>query len=214
MNITLVESCASDIAVVNAARVSFGKVSEHIGPEDVRLINALMREGHGSPFEHTFFKFHCKVPLFVAREWMRHRIGSYNEMSLRYTVPDDIEFYYPAKDRQRVGKAMQYDHVEREWNVAALCNFVDQCEDAKSLYLSMITRGTAPEVARMVLPVNTYTQFLWSVNARSMMNFLHLRMAGTAMQEIRECAVMVNDYFRKSMPVTQAAWDMNGRPSV
>lgn len=214
MNVELVRHSASDLDVVNAARVSYGRTTEHLGPEDVRLINVLIQEGHGSPFEHTYLQFRCRVPIFVAREWMRHRIGSYNELSMRYMVPDNIEFYFPKSDRQRIGKAMNYEHVEREWDSDDYYFFTSSCEEALATYRHMLHMGTAPEVARMVLPVNTYTTFLWSVNARSMMNFLRLRLDKTAMQEIRECATMVNDAFNKVMPVTYAAWHNNGKPNV
>ena len=213
MNVELVRHSASDLDVVNAARVSYGRTTEHLGPEDVRLINVLIQEGHGSPFEHTYLQFRCEVPIFVAREWMRHRIGSYNELSMRYAVPDEIEFYFPKSDRVRIGKAMHYEHVEKPWDTNVGC-LTDACDQALYSYRGLLASGTAPEVARMVLPVNTYTTFLWSVNARSMMNFLRLRLDKTAQQEIRECAMMVNDAFNKVMPVTYAAWHNNGRPNV
>lgn len=177
---------ASDLAVVNAARVSYQKRSEELSEKDVKLIRFLMRNQHGSPFEHSVFRFEIKAPLFVARQWMRHRIASYNEQSGRWTEFEP-EFYSPdSMYRYLNGKAYQG-------------------------YQDLLEAGEPKEKARMVLGTGIYTSFWWTVNARSLMNFIMLRAQESAQSEIRKYADTVEKLASEVMPVSFAAFDECGR---
>jgi thymidylate synthase (FAD) len=200
---------ADDLAVVNAARVSFARRVTELGDADRGLVRFLMRERHSTPFEHGVFRFHVKCPIFVAREWMRHRAGSYNEHSARYSeLPD--EFYVPARDdvRTQVGKpgAYSFEPVDDEVAEATRSALTESYRSAYAVYRELIDRGVARELARMALPVGIYTQFHWTLNARSLMNFLSLRNAESAQLEIRRFAEAVEQFFAEKMPVTHAAF--------
>lgn len=203
---------ADDLSVVNAARVSFAQSSEVLAERDEGLIRFLMRERHGTPFEHNAFRFHIKCPIFVAREWMRHRIGSFNEMSGRYTKLE-AEFYVPEFVRTQVGKPGSYtfEPVDERTKEDFLSTASYTYGNAWRAYEAMLERGVAKELARLFLPVGVYTQFYWTVNARSLMNFLSLRTHETAMFEIRQFADAVEEIFATQMPVTHEAWVANDK---
>lgn len=205
---------ADDLSVVNAARVSFAKKKTEVDEVDKGLINFLMRERHGTPFEHNAFRFHIKCPIFVAREWFRHRIGSFNEFSARYSeVPE--EFYVPpAEDvRTQVGKpgAYRFEQVDDSLANETIEIMSNVNQEAYEAYTYLLSRGVAKEVARNVLPVSMLTQFYWTVNARALMNFLSLRTHETAQLEIRKYALEVEKYFERAMPVTYDAWLKNDK---
>ena len=204
---------ADDYSVVNSARVSFAKQSSELHTDlsgkDKGLITFLMRERHGTPFEHNSFRFHVKCPLFVAREWFRHRIGSFNEFSARYSeVPN--EFWVPGPDtiRTQVGKpgAYTFEKVDEAVAEQAVATIAGMNQASYQAYLLLLELGVAKEVARSVLPVSMYTQFYWTVNARSLMNFLSLRTDENAQYEIRQFANEVEEFFRAEMPATWSAW--------
>lgn len=199
---------ASDLDVVNAARVSFGKHVSEVGEDEEKLIGYLLRNGHGTPFEHGYFQFHVEAPIFVFREWHRHRIGhSYNEMSGRY-VELERRFYSPSEFREQVGKPGHYRYEPLPANKSLLASDImaRAYEGAWNAYQRLLALGVAKEQARAVLPVATYTQMYWSCNPRSLMHFLDLRTAPNAMQEIRELADQAAGIFEDIMPVTAAAW--------
>jgi len=201
--VKLVDFIGGDARAVESARVSFGGVSK--GAErDRKLIAYLLKNGHFSPFEHTVFQFHIKCPIFVARQWMRHRIASYNEISARYTEVRD-EFYIPDKFRAQ-------DLINRQGSVAAdlddgnlLKLYSASLENSYAVYGKLIAAGVAREMARMVLPVSQYTQFHWTVNARSLINFINLRTDAHAQYEIRLYAAAIKEIFVVKMPWTSAA---------
>ncbi len=205
---------ADDLSVVNAARVSFAQRSDTVGERDQGLIRFLMRERHGTPFEHNAFRFHVKLPIFVMREWARHRMGSFNEWSARYSQLDP-EFYVPEPQdvRTQVGKPGSYsfDAVDPELAEHTRESQLAVYEQAYAAYADLLERGVAKEVARNVLPVAIYTQFYWTVNARSLMNFLSLRNAVTAQREIRRYAAAVEQLFAEKMPITHSAFVANER---
>jgi thymidylate synthase (FAD) len=207
---------ADDLSVVNAARVSFAQRSEDVGERDQGLIRFLVRERHGTPFEHNAFRFHIKLPIFVMREWARHRIGSFNEWSARYSQLDP-EFYVPQPEdvRTQVGKPGSYsfDAVDPELAEHTRETQLAVYGQAYAAYADLLERGVAKEVARNVLPVAIYTQFYWTVNARSLMNFLSLRNAVTAQREIRRYAAAVEQLFAERMPITHSAFVANERRS-
>lgn len=203
-----------DLNVVNSARVSYDTRHIVLEPGDAGLIGYLLKYRHGSPFEHSNFTFNVKLPIFVAREWIRHRIGSFNEVSMRYTkiVP---EFYIPLASnvRQRVGKAGAYTYQPMPYEAAVdyVTNLREQSIEAAGWYNIYIGDGVAPEQARLFLPVNVYTQWYWTVNSRSLMNFLSLRNSPTAQWEIQQFAQVVETYFQRLMPITHDAFVENGR---
>lgn len=208
---------ADDASVVNAARVSFAKnavLPNQISDADKGLINFLMREKHGTPFEHNSFRFHVKTPVFVAREWFRHRIGSFNEFSARYSeVPND--FFVPEEQdvRAQVGKPGSYSFEPLSENVSrSTVEIISAAnERAYETYAGLLEMGVAKEQARVVLPVSMYTQFYWTVNARALMNFLALRTHETAQRDIRFYADAVYALVAPVMPVTFESWEKNGR---
>jgi thymidylate synthase (FAD) len=207
-------SMATDLSVVNSARVSFGKASDELDESGIGLVNFLMREHHGTPFEHNAFRFHIKCPVFVAREWFRHRIGSFNEFSARYSeVPNEFHIPEAGYVRTQAGKPGAYKFEPMAENEAdEAINIIREANQfAYGAYLDLIEAGVAKEVARMVLPVSMYTQFYWTVNARALMNFLSLRTHDTAQREIREYANAVETFFAELMPVTYEAWVVNSK---
>lgn len=201
-----------DLSVVNSARVSFGTRKESLDESDMGLINFLMKERHGTPFEHNAMRFHIKCPIFVAREWFRHRIGSFNELSARYKEIETIA-YLPSSDdvRTQVGKPGSYTFQQLPLEQAgdAIDEISHAYEHAFSTYKKLLDAGVAKELARLVLPMGTYTEFYWTVNARSLMNFLSLRRHETAQLEIRRYADAVEQIFEWVMPWTASAWHTN-----
>jgi thymidylate synthase (FAD) len=212
--VRLDEAMADDLSVVNGARVSFARRKTEMDDSDEALIRFLMRDRHGSPFEHNAFRFHVRCPIFVAREWFRHRIGSFNEFSLRYAKATD-DFYVPeAEDvRTQVGKpgAYTFEPVHAELAERTREELAALYEQAHATYERLVEAGVARELARSVLPVGAYTQFYWTVNARSLMNFVSLRNSEFAQLEIRRYAEAVETFFAETMPVTYAAFVASGR---
>lgn len=232
---------ASDLDVVNAARVSFGKrsvyhnnkcaaitpgsknadcdCSELIGTtlsaEDTGVLKFLMRNRHTSPFEHGFFRFHVKLPLVVVREWQRHRTWSYNEMSGRYTeIPH--EWYVPHRDqiRNQVGKpgAYTFERVESDTDALMVRDAISGASrESFNLYRDLLDRGIAKEQARLVLPVNMYTEMHASVDPLNLMRFLSLRNSEHAMFEIRAYSKILEQRALEVMPVTFQAFIDAGR---
>ena len=214
--VRLDDAMASDLSVVNSARVSFGRRKEEMDESDEGLIRFLMRDKHGTPFEHNAFRFHIRAPIFVVREWMRHRIGSFNEFSMRYAKATD-DFYVPeAEDvRTQVGKpgAYSFEPVEPELADETREALEAVYEQAFATYERLVEQGVARELARSVMPVGAYTEFYWTVNARALMNFVSLRAHETAQREIRRYAEAVETFLAEKMPVTHAAFVAGGRIS-
>jgi thymidylate synthase (FAD) len=206
---------ASDLAVVNGARVSFNQESDEMTDRDEGLIRFLVRERHGSPFEHGYFRFLVKAPLFVVREHHRHRSGhSYNEWSGRYSKMD-AEFYVPDNVRTQIGKpgAYSFHPVDEHVREQARREIEENAQRAFEAYERMLEQGVAKEVARAVLPLSTYTKYYWSCNPRSLMHFCGLRNHESAQYEIRQYASAAESFLERLMPVTHAAFVANGRIS-
>jgi thymidylate synthase (FAD) len=205
---------ATDLSVVNAARVSFARRKDEMDEADGGLIRFLMRDRHGTPFEHNSFRFHIRAPIFVAREWFRHRIGSFNEFSMRYARATD-DFYVPEADdvRSQVGKpgAYSFEPIDPDLAEQAREELREVYDHAYATYERLVEAGVARELARSVMPVGAYTEFFWTVNARALMNFVSLRAADTAQREIRYYAEAVEQFFAREMPVTHAAFVASGR---
>ena len=220
ITVKLVRAMASDDMVVQAAQVSSkGENSPDTVPE--RLIRALMAGKHGSPFEHNAFTFFVEAPIFVFREWQRHRISSFNEMSGRYTelLP---KFYVPGEDRplsnQGTKMKPEFGHGNLGESFLFRARMRHDATRAWRSYRDALDAEVANEVARMVLPVNIYSQMYWTVNARSLMNFLSLRVESDDSQvrsypqlEIEMGATQIEAIFAERMPATHAAFVANGR---
>jgi thymidylate synthase (FAD) len=226
MSVELVKSSASDSDVIWAARVSTaGEQSlDAVGQDASRaegLINYLARERHGSPFEHTSMTFFVSAPIFVFREFMRHRIASYNEESGRYRELNPV-FYIPSKDRRlvQIGKPGAYEFVEGtpEQFQLTVDAIKESCIVAYANYQKMLDAGVAREVARAVLPVTLYSSMYVTMNARALMNFLSLRTAREGshfpsypQREIEMVAEKMEAEFAKLMPITYGAFQKSGR---
>jgi len=212
--VRLDDAMADDLSVANGARVSFARRKEVLDESDEGLIRFLLRERHGTPFEHNAFRFHVRCPIFVAREWFRHRVGSFNEFSLRYAKATD-DFYVPEPEdvRSQVGKpgAYSFEPVSDELAETTREKLQAVYETAFLVYEQLVELGVARELARSVLPVGAYTEFYWTVNARSLMNFLSLRNSETAQREIRRYAEACEQFLEAKMPVTYAAFVANDR---
>jgi thymidylate synthase (FAD) len=212
--VRLDDAMATDLSVVNAARVSFARRKEEMDESDEGLIRFLMRDRHGTPFEHNSFRFHIRTPLFVAREWFRHRIGSFNEFSMRYARATD-EFYIPEPEdvRSQIGKpgAYSFEPVSDELAETAREELRAVYEAAYAAYERLVEAGVARELARAAIPVGAYTEFYWTVNARALMNFVSLRAADTAQREIRRYADACELFLAEKMPVTHASFVASGR---
>ena len=226
VTVELVRSSASDADVIFAARVStVGEQSladVDADPErSVGLINYLMRDRHGSPFEHNSLTFFVQAPIFVWREHMRHRIASYNEESGRYRELRPV-FYVPAAERNvvQVGKPGAYEFLPGSPEQQRLIeeSMKAACTQAYFAYQEMLDAGVAREVARMVLPVSIYSSAYVTMNARSLMNFLSLRMKSEGstfpsypQREIEMVAERYEQEWAQLMPLTYAAFVANGR---
>ena len=218
ITVEAINIAASDQMVAMAARVSTkGAGSGHRSPEaDAGLINALVRDRHGSPFEHGLLTFRVQAPLFVMTEHLRHRAGwSYNGESGRYKTFDPV-FYTPPEERgvTQVGRAMEYDIQpgDEDQRFAVYETLQMAAEDAWGAYDHLLSEGIAREVARQVLPTNLMTTYYTSCNPRSLMHFLGLRGQGThALWEIQQVANGYEAAFSESMPITHAAFVANGR---
>jgi thymidylate synthase (FAD) len=212
--VRLDEAMADDLSVVNGARVSFARHKTEMDDSDAGLVRFLMRERHASPFEHAVFRFHVRCPIFIAREWFRHRWSSFNEFSMRYAKATE-DFYVPEPDdvRTQVGKpgAYSFEPVADEVADATREELRQVYETAYGAYERLVELGVARELARAVLPVGAYTEFYWTVNARSLMNFLSLRNAEAAQREIRRYAEACERFFADRMPVTHEAFVAAGR---
>lgn len=204
--VKLIEFMGGDQRAVESARVSFGSVSKGAAL-DRKLLEYLLEHGHFSPFEHSVFQFHIKCPIFVARQWMRHRIASYNEISARYTEVKE-EFYFPgafrAQDKINRQGSVRSGALEQEKLLAVYDKAIKASYKA---YTELLEAGAAREMARMVLPVAQYTQFHWTINARSLLNFLQLRLDDHAQYEIRQYALAIRGVFAEKMPWTWEAFN-------
>ena len=206
--VELLETFGDDLTVVNAARVSFDKVSTELTEGDKKLINYLAKHDHVSPFFHPQVRFRLKMPIFVAREWFRHTIGfARNEVSRRY-VDSSPECWVPAAEeiRERDPKVKQGSKstpVEEADEVHQL--FVAQTETAMQTYKDLLSKGVAPEVARSVLPQSMYTLFVETASLAAVARLCHLRLGADAQKEIRMYAGFVNQLLEEAFPVSWKA---------
>lgn len=213
----LISTKPGDQRIVDAARVSIAGEEVRATSDDEKLIRYLIKNRHGTPLEKVVFEFDCKMPIFVARQWIRHRIGtyaesSYNEMSARYgKLPDD--FYIPDISRLLAGgqaKSNKQGSAEAPFDAAQAGkirrDIQAYSQGAYGAYENLLDLGLARELARMVLPVNIYTRWFWTVNLRSLFNFLGLRLHEHAQWESRKYAEAILELAEPLAPYAFKAW--------
>lgn len=219
-SVELIDSMGSDLSVVNAARVSFNKQSSFsefysckadeedkipsykLSERDEKLIYYLAKHYHWTPFAHAFASFRIKAPIFVARQLVKHQVGlAWNEVSRRY-VDDEPEFYFPDVWRGKpTGNIKQGS--EGEWHDTEIGAVYELLEDLVTTYTGMINRGCAPEMARMVLPQNTMTEWIWSGSLAAFARVCKLRLDSHAQQETQVVAKMI---YNQLMPIYPVAF--------
>ncbi|WP_395463118.1 FAD-dependent thymidylate synthase [Wolbachia endosymbiont of Cantharis cryptica] len=206
--IRVVDYMGSDSAIVQAARVSYGKGTKQIS-QDEALIKYLMRHHHTTPFEMCEIKFHVKLPIFVARQWIRHRTANVNEYSARYSILDN-EFYIPKpeqvakqSDNNKQGSGEAFDSNTSKEIIDSLTN---DSNLVYSRYSKFIEQGLAREIARTNLTLNYYTQFYWKIDLHNLLHFLRLRADKHAQYEIRVYAEVMLDIIKKWVPLAYGAF--------
>jgi thymidylate synthase (FAD) len=207
MKVKLVDKMGSDLSVVNAARVSFAKVSEWERPDlyenqlkdsDIKLIQYLAKHNHWSPFAHTSLQFHIKAPIFVARQLVKHQVGLiWNEVSRRY-VDDEPEFYIPQVWRKRPDKSIKQGSSDEttDYDISPIIMYVSES------YNNMLKKNIAPEMARMILPQNLYTEWYWSGTLYAFSRVCNLRCAKDTQSETRTIADGIRDICSIEFPIS------------
>jgi thymidylate synthase (FAD) len=207
------EGHTADQAIVQAARVSYGAGTKKVN-EDRGLIRYLLRHEHTTPFEMVEFKFHVSMPIFVARQWIRHRTANVNEYSGRYSVMPD-RFYRVALEEVRKQSGSNRQGGEDVFDTAdagelktaqAFVEYLDQVEALYAKYESLVDQGVSRELARVGLPTSQFTQWYWKCDLHNILRFLKLRMDPHAQKEIREYAQAMHDLIAPIVPVTMEAW--------
>tara|TARA_Y100000590_G_scaffold468333_1_gene650718 strand:- start:1634 stop:2281 length:648 start_codon:yes stop_codon:yes gene_type:complete len=207
MKVKLVDKMGTDLSVVNAARVSFAKESEWDRPDlyenqlkdsDIKLIQYLAKHNHWSPFAHTSLQFHIKAPIFVARQLVKHQVGLvWNEVSRRY-VDDEPEFYIPQVWRKRPDKSIKQGSSDEttDYDITPIIMYVSES------YNNMLNKNIAPEMARMILPQNLYTEWYWSGTLYAFSRVCNLRCAKDTQSETREIADGIRDICSSEFPTS------------
>lgn len=224
MHVDLIDFMGGDHRVVQAAQVSTKGASSIESGAKEGLIRYLVNNRHASPTEHSIFTFLISAPIFVARESHRHRMGSLNEESGRYKELEP-HFYIPDEDRklQQVGKTGDYKFTEgtEEQRKAVNEHVTQAIEESWEHYQELLSYGVTKEVARIVLPTTIYTSWYFTLNARSLMNFLSLRttnpdatIKSSPQREIEMVAEKMEVHFEEKMPMTYKAWHNNGRKAI
>ena len=210
--IRLVNSMGDDLSVARAARVSYNADWRAGEGGDGKLINYLMKNKHSTPFEHVTFTFDVKAPIFVFRQWHRHRTWSYNELSARYTELDR-DFYIPdsnvigtqsKKSKQsRVIEPCGNNGIERQEQIG---HYIDQCNQSYELYERVLEQGWPRELARTVLPVSMYSKMFATVNLWNLLKFLELRLHPHAQWEIQQYAKAMLELVEPVVPISIKSW--------
>jgi len=226
IEVTYIDHMGSDLSVVNAARVSFGKKSEWnpnyrdeppLYPKDEKLIKYLAKHKHISPFGHAFASFHVKAPIFVARQLVKHKFLRWNEISRRY-VDEDVDLYYPPNDvwRGRSEDKKQGSDGEVDLKYPAMDGFllddlIEENEAQRLLYRNLLKAGVAPEQARMVLPQSTMTEWYWSGSLDAFADMCNLRCKNDTQYETRVVANKISEKLLDLFPVSWEALKENDR---
>lgn len=208
--VRLIDYMGNDDSIVQAARVSYGSGTKRVH-EDRGLIRYLMRHQHTTPFEMVEFKFHVKLPIFVARQWIRHRTANVNEYSGRYSEMKD-EFYTPEEQflrkqslTNKQGRSEEgFEHDEAQ---SIISSFADLADNSYKQYEELLEKGVAREIARIVLPVSNYTEWYWKIDLHNLFHFLRLRLDAHAQYEIRVYAEAMAEIAKKIVPVAYEAFE-------
>ena len=210
--IGLIDTLGTESTIVNAARVSFGKIKTDMDERDVKLLHYLLDNRHSSPLEHIVFTFSVHCPLFVRGQWHRHRTWSYNEISRRYTEID-IEFYTPKHLRMQSENNRQASYDNPDFQDAELRAMIDkQNKDSLALYEKLLEGGVCREQARGVLPQNMMVTFWATVDLNNLLHFLSLRDSEHAQWEIREYAIAIKKLIKPIIPNVAAYFAEKGQP--
>jgi len=214
---TYIDHMGSDLSVVNAARVSFGKKHTKFLEGDINLIRYLAEHKHMSPFGHAFASFHVKAPIFVARQLVKHKFLRWNEISRRY-VDEDVDLYYPPNDvwRGRSEDKKQGSDGEVDLKYPAMDGFllddlIEENESQRLLYRNLLKAGVAPEQARMVLPQSTMTEWYWSGSLDAFADMCNLRCKNDTQYETRVVANKISEKLLDLFPVSWEALKENDR---
>ena len=200
MKVDLIDHMGSDLTVVNAARVSFDKTSSSLDSKDIKLIEYLARHKHWSPFSHAFLQFRIKAPIFIARQLAKHQVGlSWNEVSRRY-VNEEPEFYTPISWRGKPTDSKQGSDGLAQSQYFPTVYLTEVCQKAVESYTKMLHQGVAPEMARMILPQNMYTQWYWSGSLYAFARVCQLRLDKTSQVEVQEVARQMSAYCLTKFP--------------
>lgn len=210
IDVSLIDHCGSDLSVVNAARVSFNKISDfdelgEIYEKDEKLIKYLAKHKHFSPFNHAFLSFRVKAPIFVARQLVKHKFLPWNEVSRRY-VTDEPEFYFPdwwRKSSSNVKQGSSDEKADIDWFAYDVKYYAS--EKPLSIYNELIDKGVCAEQARMVLPQNTMTEWVWSGTLGAWLDMLKLRLDPHTQKETRDVAIKIHEIVAALFPVSTEA---------
>ena len=201
------EGQTADSAIVQAARVSYGEGTKKIS-EDRGLIRYLLRHRHTTPLEMIEFKFHVVMPIFIARQWIRHRTANVNEYSARYSVVPD-RFYIPSTDnikQQSTSNRQGGDQPIDAVTANEFLDYLDNCHTQYTEYQKLLDKGVSRELARIGLPINAYTEWYWKCDLHNILHFLSLRMDSHAQQEIRDYANAMFALIKPIVPITCEAF--------
>lgn len=213
--IRVVDYMGNDNSIVDAARVSYGRGNKSV-KDDESLIRYLMKHKHTTPFEMCEIKLHVKLPIFVARQWMRHRTASINEYSARYSILDN-EYYLPEEEnmlpQSNINKQGRGDFLENWEKQNGIALIKESSEKSFENYFAMLNlkenpnkKGISREIARITLPVNVYTQFYWKIDLHNFMHFIKLRVDKHAQLEIRKYAEILLEILKIWVPICYSAF--------
>ena len=206
IEVTYIDHMGSDLSVVNAARVSFGKTHKAMTDGDTKLIHYLAKHKHMSPFGHAFASFHVKAPIFVARQLVKHKFLRWNEISRRY-IKSDPEFYYPNHYRQASNDKKQGsgERVSDTVANASIKNVTRHMAQCLIQYQNLLSDGVCEEQARMVLPQSTMTEWYWSGSLDAFTDMCHLRLKADTQYETQVVAARIAEYLEDIYPVSWQA---------
>lgn len=214
--IRVIDYMGNDESIVQAARVSYGAGTKHVS-QDKALINYLIRHNHTSPFEMCEIKFHVKLPIFVARQWVRHRTANLNEYSARYSIVEE-EFYVPEKKdiafqskNNAQGRSETVPEDTAESFIKQLNNNIQACYKS---YNNFLNQDIARELARITIPLNNYTQWYWKTDLHNLLHFINLRADKQSQLEIRSYGEKIAEIVEKWVPLTYASFTQHKKESI
>ena len=204
--VRLLNTMGDDYTIVESARISYGG-SKKTPEQDEKLIRYLMKNNHTSPFEMVDFRFHIKLPIFIMRQLVRHRTANINEYSARYSILNN-DYYVPKTIRKQSSKNKQCSELDSkiELNTFSVYEIQQLCEQAYTLYTSLLNRGASREISRMVLPVNFYTEVIWKNDLSNILKFLNLRNHDHSQIEMQLYAKAIEELITPIVPVTMKTY--------